>query len=183
MAKIVLGVCGGIASYKSVSLASLMVKKLLSVKTVMTESACKFVGPLTFKTITSNYVYTGFFENSQIDNHTTLAVWADLIIIAPITANTIAKIAHGFADNLLSALILDYTGPVFIAPAMHENMWNNPATRKNIKELINRDFYIIGPESGDLAGGKKGEGRMAEPESILNRVEAVLKKDYPAIEF
>lgn len=181
MIKVILGVCGGIAAYKSVYLASLLVKKTFEVKTVMTENACRFITPLTFKTITDNYVYTGLWGYDQIDNHTALSVWADLVIIAPATANTIAKISHGFADNLLTAFILDYTGPVFIAPAMHENMWNNHPTRDNIKKLMNRNFYVFKPASGDLAGRKRGVGRLIEPEDIISKVTAILKKEYPAI--
>jgi phosphopantothenoylcysteine decarboxylase/phosphopantothenate--cysteine ligase len=102
-------------------------------------------------------------------------------VIAPATANTIAKIAHGFADNLLTSTVLDYKGPVFLFPAMHENMWFNPATQKNIKELLDRKVYVFDPEEGDLAGGKKGTGRMIEPDNILSKVSAILEKDFPAI--
>jgi phosphopantothenoylcysteine decarboxylase/phosphopantothenate--cysteine ligase len=182
MGKILLGICGGIAAYKSAYLASLMKKKSFEVKTIMTEGARKFITPLTFETITCNKVYTGIFESSNWDeNHTTLSIWADILVIAPATANTIAKITHGMADNLLTSIVLDFTGPIFIFPAMHENMWNNPATKKNVEELKNRNFYIFDPEAGDLAGGKKGTGRMIEPENILDKVTSVLQKDHPSL--
>ena len=170
MANVVLGVCGGIAAYKSAYLASLMSKNSLEVKVVMTENACKFITPLTFKTITKNHVYTSLWSEDQIEDHTSLSIWADLVVIAPATANTMAKMAHGFADNLLTSIVLDYTGSVFVFPAMHENMWKNTATIRNVEELTKRGMYISKPDSGDLAGGKKGIGRMNEPEDILNKV-------------
>ncbi len=181
MAKIILGVCGGIASYKSAYLASLIRKSSSEVITVMTSDACRFITPLTFKTITSRHVYTGLWDDKQNDDHTTLSAWADYLVIAPATANTIAKISHGIADNLLTALVLDFTGPVFIVPAMHENMWNNSATVRNVRDLNNRGYYTFEPETGDLAGGKKGKGRMLAPVEIINKVEAVLRNDFPSI--
>jgi phosphopantothenoylcysteine decarboxylase/phosphopantothenate--cysteine ligase len=181
MTKILLGVCGGIAAYKSVYLASLMVKRNFDVRIILTENACRFITPLTFKAITSNHVYTGLWDNSLREDHTALSEWADLIIVAPVTANTLAKITHGFADNLLTSVILDYDGPVFLCPAMHEKMWNNPATGSNVEKLIKREFLIFGPVSGDLVGGKKGMGRMIEPDKILDKVISTIKKDYKNI--
>ncbi|MFW6129543.1 MAG: flavoprotein [Atribacterota bacterium] len=177
MVKAILGICGGISAYKSAYLASLMSKKSYEVKTIMTESAQKFITPLTFKALTKNNVYTDIFENSELKvNHTELSKWADVFIVAPATATTIAKIACGFADNLLNAVVLDFSGPVFLCPAMHSNMWNNKANKDNIEILRRRDIYILGPEKGDLAGGEKGPGRMLEPEAILDEVTDTLKK-------
>jgi phosphopantothenoylcysteine decarboxylase/phosphopantothenate--cysteine ligase len=178
---ILLGVCGGIAAYKSAYLASLLFKESFDVKTVMTGAAVKFVAPLTFRALTNNRVYTDLFDEEISQNHTSLSRWADMIVVAPATASTIAKIAGGFADDLLSAVILDYTGPVFLCPAMHENMWNNPAVRENVNKLTQRSFHIIGPETGDLAGGKKGIGRMTEPQDILTRIKDIIKKSYPKL--
>lgn len=181
MTRFLLGVCGGIASYKSAYLASLIVKNNFDVKAVMTEAACRFISPPTFRSITGNKVYLDLFDGNFIHDHTSLSEWADLIIIAPATANTLAKVTYGFADNLLTAVILDFTGPVFIFPAMHENMWKNAPTQKNVKELKGRGFFIFGPERGALAGGKEGMGRMISPEKILNKIINILKKKYPLL--
>lgn len=181
MLKVLLGVCGGISAYKSVYLASLLKKKSFEVRVVMTENACRFVTPLTFMTITGSRVYTTLWEDRNSENHTSISEWADIAVIAPATANTIAKIALGIADNLLTSFVLDYTGPVFIVPAMHENMWNNSATKINVERLRKTDnFHIFNPDTGDLAGGKKGVGRMVEPDNIMEKVLKALDK-YPEI--
>lgn len=177
MAKILLCISGGIAAYKSATLASILTRNLHEVKTVMSDSAVKFITPLTMKTITGNYVYQDMFDKNMSEDHTSLSVWADMAVIAPATANTIAKITHGFADNLLSTLILDFTGPVMIFPSMHSNMWNNESTQENIKTLTNRGYFIYGPEEGNLAGGKKGIGRMCEPESIFSKITGLISKN------
>lgn len=179
--KVLLGICGGIAAYKAAYLASLMVKSSFEVTAVMTEAARRFITPLTFRTLTGNKVYTELFDENFSDNHIALSEWADTLVVVPATATTIARIAGGFADDLLSAVALDYTGPVFICPAMHENMWKNPATDRNIKDLISRGYYIIGPETGDLAGGKKGEGRLVEPRDLFSRIIDTIKKEHPAL--
>ncbi|MFH1415127.1 MAG: flavoprotein [Elusimicrobiota bacterium] len=181
MANIIIGISGGIAAYKSAYLASGMVRRGFDVRAVMTDGACRFITPLTFKGLTGNRVYTSLWDEAADKDHTALSEWADTMIVAPATANEIAKFANGIADNLLSTLILDFTGPVFLCPAMHENMWNNPANRKNIEFLKENRYYIIGPEKGNLAGGKTGEGRMTEPETIISTIETILNKEYPAI--
>ena len=168
--KVLLGVCGGIAAYKSAELASLMVKKSYDVKVVMTKAAVRFIAPLTFESLTGNCVYTDLFEKVYDKCHTSLSKWADIIIVAPLTAATMARLAHGFADDLLSTVVLDYKGPIFLCPAMHENMWRNPATSANVGVLKKRGFYFIGPEKGRLADGSHGEGRMTEPEEILKYI-------------
>ena len=168
--KVLLGICGGIAAYKSAYLASLLVKKSYDVKTVMTKGAVKFIAPLTFEALTGNCVHTDLFEKVYDESHTSLSKWADIIIIAPLTAATMAKLAHGISDDLLSVIVLDYKGPIFLCPAMHENMWRNPAASANMGVLKKRGFYFIGPVKGRLAGGSHGEGRMTEPEEILKYI-------------
>jgi len=172
---IVLCVCGGIAAYKSAALASGIVREGMSLKTVMTESAKKFITPLTFETLSGNPVYSDLFQRVYDCGHISLAEWADAAIVAPATANTIAKLAAGIADNLLTTFLLDYKGPVFICPSMHENMWVNKVTAENTEKLSKRGYYILGPEQGRLAGGRSGMGRMLEPAEILKKINKVLK--------
>ncbi|MFC2091325.1 flavoprotein [Elusimicrobiota bacterium] len=181
MPKCVLGITGSIAAYKAAVIASSFKKKGLEVRTVFTDAACRFITPLTLKTVTEDLTYTGLWDNSDFDNHTHLSKWADFIIVAPATANTISKIANGIADNLLSTLILDFKGPVFIVPAMHENIWENFAVQRNVKILIDNGFYFIGPIQGDLAGGKQGIGRMVEPQEVTATALSILAEKYPAI--
>lgn len=168
---IILGVCGGIAAYKSAVLTSLMVKKSCDVRVIMTKAALQFIAPLTFESLTGNCVHTDLFEKVYNENHISLSKWADMIVIAPLTAATMAKLTNGFADDLLSAVVLDYRGSVFLCPSMHENMWCNPATSYNVALLKKRGFYFIGPEKGRLASGEIGVGRMTEPKDILNKLE------------
>lgn len=179
MPNILLGVTGGIAAYKAAETASLFTKSGHSVKTLMTESALKFITTLTFETLTNNRVYTDLFEKPYDENHTSLSVWADIAVIVPATATTISRFASGMADNLLSAVILDFTGPVLIAPAMHSNMYTNPATESNINLLRKRGFYFVGPASGALAGGKTGLGRLEKPKTIVATVEKILSELSP----
>ncbi|MBN2407226.1 MAG: hypothetical protein JXJ19_05975 [Elusimicrobia bacterium] len=175
-ASILLGVTGSIAAYKAAYLASLMKKRGHGVKVVMTRAAEEFITPLTFSTITGEKTYTGLFDNDRSnENHTSLSAWADIIVLAPATADSIARICHGIADDLLTSVVLDFPGPVAVFPAMHSNMWNNPATKENVEKLKKRGMAVIGPASGALAGGKKGTGRMIEPEDILSAVEKILK--------
>lgn len=177
MPKILLCVTGGIAAYKAAETASLFVKNGHSVKTIMTPSAQKFITPLTFETLTRNRVYTDLFDKPYDENHTSLSRWADLALIVPATASTISRIALGMADDLLSAVILDYMGPVLICPAMHSNMYNNCATQNNIRILQERGYEFFGPAEGALAGGKSGIGRMEEPERIFSAAVRLLSEN------
>ncbi|MCD8552914.1 bifunctional phosphopantothenoylcysteine decarboxylase/phosphopantothenate--cysteine ligase CoaBC [Seleniivibrio sp.] len=171
--KILLGVTGGIACYKSVHLCRLMVKAGYEVKVIMTEAACRFVTPLTFQAITGNRVYTGEFEagvEPEIIEHVWLAGWADEFIIAPATANIIAKIAHGMADDLLTSTVLPYKKPIRIAPSMNVDMYANPVTQKNLALLASLGHDLIDPNTGEMACRTEGKGRMAEPEEIFDYV-------------
>lgn len=166
--KIVIGITGGIAAYKAVELVRLLRKRQLEVSVVMTDHARQFVTPLTFQTVSGQTVYTDMFAPYREEiSHIALADRADLLIIAPATANIIAKIANGLADDLLSTVVLATAAPVLIAPAMNVRMWENPATRRNLETLRERGFHFVDPVSGELACGYEGQGRMAEPEDIL----------------
>lgn len=168
-----MGVTGGIACYKSVHLCRLLIKMGHDVRVVMTPSACSFVTPLTFQSITRNRVYTNEFEagtDPQIIEHIELANWADYFIIAPATANTIAKIAAGIADNLLTSTVLPYKKPIYIAPAMNVDMYSNAVTQRNLKTAAELGHIIIDPGTGKMACKAEGKGRMAEPEEIIEAV-------------
>lgn len=168
--KIVLGVCGSIAAYKSAFLVRLLIKSGAEVKVILTQEATKFITPLTLATLSKNSVFTHFSDSEgNWHNHVELGLWADLIIIAPASANTIAKLANGLCDNLLSATYLSARCEIMIAPAMDLDMWQHPSTQNNIKKLKNFGNHIISVESGELASGLQGEGRMAEPENILQQ--------------
>lgn len=170
--RILLGVCGGIAAYKSAELVRLLRKRGAEVRVVMTASAVQFVGPLTFQALSGNAVHTDLLdaESENAMDHISLARWADAMIIAPATANVIAKLSHGLADDLLSTLYLAATAPVYIAPAMNQAMWDKPVTGDNIKTLRRHGVHIIGPEPGEQACGETGLGRMTEPSDICARL-------------
>jgi phosphopantothenoylcysteine decarboxylase / phosphopantothenate---cysteine ligase len=163
---IMLCVTGGIAAYKSVMLASFLKKQGANVHAVLTRNAARFVTPLTFKNITRNKVATRMFDDSDFVPHISLANLADLTIIAPATANIIAKIANGIADDLVSTLVLSMTTPIIIVPAMNTNMYLNPMTRENIKKLKDNGFFVMEPDVGLMACGTSGEGRFPEIERI-----------------
>lgn len=167
--QILLGVSAGIAAYKAAYLARELVKAGAYVQVVMTPAATEFVGPMTFAGLTGRATRLALNDQeAEIGmGHIELARWADLILIAPATANTIAKLAHGMADNLLTTICLAYKGPLIIAPAMNQQMWLNEATQSNIRTLESRHIKLIGPDTGDQACGDEGYGRMSEPESIL----------------
>ena len=167
--KIILGVTGSIAAYKSAMLARLLVKAGAEVRVVMTRGAHDFITPLTLSTLSRNPVFTEFIKDSsgQWTNHVELGLWADAFVIAPATANTIARMAQGIGDNLLLAVYLSARCPVFIAPAMDLDMLQHPATQKNIETLTAYGNRIIEPGYGELASGLTGTGRMAEPEEIV----------------
>lgn len=177
--KIVLGVSGGIAAYKAAELVRLLVKEGASVYAVMTANAKEFVTPLTFQTLSGNPVYHEIFdpETASSMEHIQVCENADLLIIAPATANTIGKLANGLADDPLSTLFLAYSGPVMVAPAMNDKMWAHPAVQENIRKLRRRGVAIIEPEEGELACGAAGQGRLAEPLRLLKNIkECLLKK-------
>ncbi len=173
--KAVLGVTGGVSAYKSAELGRLMIKKKWQVRTIMSRSAQQFITPLTFQSLTSGPVYTSIFDSDYYAGHISLSSWADFAVVAPATANTIAKVAAGMADNLLTSFILDFSGPVFLCPAMHSGMWKAAPTCDNIEKLKKRGFIIIGPEKGPLACGDSGPGRMSEPQDILETITENLK--------
>jgi phosphopantothenoylcysteine decarboxylase / phosphopantothenate---cysteine ligase len=166
---IIVGVTGSIAAYKSAFLIRLLVKQGANVKVVMTHSATQFIAPVTLSTLSKNPVLTDFYksDSGEWNNHVELALWADAYIIAPTSANTLAKMAHGICDNILMATFLSAKCPVFFAPAMDLDMYLHPSTQRNIKTLIEDGSLIIDSEFGELASGLEGKGRMAEPEEIL----------------
>ena len=168
--KVVLGVTGSIAAYKACELVRLLVKRGDDVHVVMTEHARAFVTPLTFQTLSRNPVECDLFEDPQDwkPGHVSLAAAADLVVVAPATANILAKMAHGIADDLLSSTLLATKAPVVVAPAMNTGMWENPATQANVATLAARGVRIVSPGVGDLACGTAGAGRMAEPDEILS---------------
>jgi len=166
--KILLGITGSIAAYKSPFLVRLLVKAGFEVRVVMTPSAKDFVSPLTLSTLSRNPVLTDLFDEQSWANHVMLGRWADVMVIAPLSCNTLSKMAQGQCDNLLLAIYLSATCPVVVAPAMDEDMWHHPATKDNIKKLEAFGNAIIPVEKGELASGLEGEGRMAEPGQILD---------------
>lgn len=166
--KILLGITGSIAAYKSIYLVRSLVKAGAEVRVIITPSAKDFVSSLTLSTLSRNPVLTDLFDEESWSNHVMLGRWADLMIIAPLSCNTLAKMANGHCDNLLLATYLSATCPIVVAPAMDEDMWHHPATKENLKKLESFGNTIIPVEKGDLASGLTGEGRMAEPEQILD---------------
>src|ERR1043165_5862891 len=171
--KILLGITGSIAAYKSIYLVRLLVKAGAEVKVIITPSARDFVSPLTLSTLSRNPVLADLFDEKSWSNHVMLGRWADLMLIAPLSCNTLAKMAHGHCENLLLAVYLSATCPVVVAPAMDEDMWHHPATKENLKKLEAFGNKIIPVDTGELASGLHGEGRMAEPEHILKFLEDV----------
>jgi phosphopantothenoylcysteine decarboxylase/phosphopantothenate--cysteine ligase len=178
--KILLGVTGGISAYKSVFLLRLFKKAGAEVKVVMTEAAAEFVTPLTFESLSEHPVHIRMFEGegksagaiSPVE-HIDLAKWPDVVVIAPATANTLANFVHGRADDLLATIVSAYEGPVMLAPAMNDVMWDNAATQANMRTLSDRGFRVAPPEKGDLACGYEATGRMAEPETIFSAVQTL----------
>ena len=174
--KILLGVTGSIAAYKSATLIRLLVKSGAEVRVIMTKAAEGFIPALTIATLSKNKVLTDLFEEDTWANHVMLGRWADLMLIAPASCNTIAKMANGICDNLLQAVYLSATCPVMIAPAMDEDMWHHPATQSNILRLKSHGNTILPVENGELASGLTGEGRMAEPETMIGMIRDLLEK-------
>jgi len=169
---ILLGVTGSIAAYKSADIARRLVQEGADVDVILTDHACRFISPLTFRSLTGRPVYKDLFDDPFI--HINLASQADLLLVAPATANTIGKIACGIADNLLTNIVLAYDGPKLIAPAMNHRMYNNHVVRENIRMLKERGFEFIGPVEGGLACGEEGMGRMAGVEEIVEVVISAL---------
>lgn len=165
--KILIGVTGSIAAYKAVLLVRLLIKACAEVKVIMTPSAKDFVTPLTFSTLSKNPVLTDLFNDASWANHVDLGRWADVILIAPLSCNTLSKMANGLCDNLLMAVYLSATCPVIVAPAMDEDMWHHPATKTNLEKIKSFGNKIIPVDNGELASGLIGDGRMAEPEKII----------------
>ena len=175
--KVILGVTGCIAAYKSCLIVRELVKRGAQVKVVMTPSAIEFITPLTLSTLSQNDVIINTFPKNQTEGknlktwHIDYALWADLMLIAPATINTIAKIAYGFADNALTTLVTALRSPLIITPAADVDMYNNPINKENLEKLENLGHYIIYPESGELASGLSGEGRLADTNKIIDAVE------------
>ncbi|HKC68994.1 MAG TPA: bifunctional phosphopantothenoylcysteine decarboxylase/phosphopantothenate--cysteine ligase CoaBC [Bacteroidia bacterium] len=170
--KIVLGVTAGIAAYKAANLVRLFVKKGAEVKVIMTPDAQTFVSPHTLSVLSKNKVEVDFFDaEKNWNNHVHLALWADAFVIAPCTANTLAKMATGLCDNLLLATYLSARCKVYVAPAMDVDMYHHPTAKNNIEKIVSYGNIIIPPETGELASGLHGEGRMAEPENIVAFIE------------
>jgi phosphopantothenoylcysteine decarboxylase / phosphopantothenate---cysteine ligase len=170
--KILIGITGSIAAYKIPLLVRLLVREGAEVKIMLTPSAKDFVTPLTLSTLSGNRVISEFFnpDDGSWNSHVELAAWADLFLIAPVTATTLGKMASGIADNLLIATYLAAKCPVFFAPAMDVDMFNHPSTQQNIKTLISNGNRLLEPEVGELASGLTGPGRLQEPENILSEV-------------
>src|SRR5665647_673267 len=180
---ILLGVCGGIAAYKAAALCSRLVQAGAMVHVIMTKSATQFITPLTFQTLSRNHVVIDTFAeiNPSVVTHIDLADHADLIIIAPGTANMLAKMAYGLADDMLSTTLLAATAPILFAPAMNVHMYAHPAVEQNIAILRSRGVRFIEPGEGQLACGYVGKGRLAEPEEIVAIVEAMLTAKKPLL--
>jgi phosphopantothenoylcysteine decarboxylase/phosphopantothenate--cysteine ligase len=172
--RVVLGVTGGVAAYKAAYLARRLIERGAVVRTVMTESAAQFLGPHTLAAITGERPVVDLFDADDVSPHTTLGRWADAVVVAPATAATLARIATGLSDDSVSATVLATSAPVVIAPAMHTEMWEHPATVANVDRLESFGYHIVEPQSGQLAGGDVGVGRLADPERIADAVAGVL---------
>lgn len=179
--RIVLGVTGGIAAYKAAEIASTLVQAGAELTVVMTDGARQFIQPLTFEGLTHHRVYTGVFEgwNDGHTGHVELAAETDLLLIAPATANTIARLAHGNVDDMLSAIALATEEPIVVAPAMEHHMWNHPATTSNVQTLQDRGVVFVGPASGRLASGAMGQGRLAPMGEVVGAVRSALGRGGP----
>ena len=175
--KILLIICGGIAAYKSLEIIRLLKKRGVIIKTILTKSGAEFVTPLSITSLSQSKVYQNLFdiENESEMDHISLSRWADLVLIAPATANTISKLANGNSDDLASTVTLASNKKIFIAPAMNVRMWEHQSTKQNINRLKAYRYKLIGPEIGDMACGEYGEGKMSEPKTIVNALENYFK--------
>ena len=176
--KILLIICGGIAAYKSLQLIRLLKKGGASVKTVLTKNAKEFVTPLSVTSLSQDKVYYELFnyKNESEMDHISLSRWADLILIAPVTANTISKLSYGLADDLATTLVLASDKTIFLAPAMNVRMWEHQSNKKNVNNLINYGYRFIGPEVGEMACGEYGTGKFCDPTEIANKINYYFKK-------
>jgi phosphopantothenoylcysteine decarboxylase len=174
--ELLLGVTGGVAAYKAADLCSRLVQRGAKVTVIMTESAHHFIGATTFEALTGRPVYTDAFRANEHfqGEHIGLARRAELVVIAPATAQSIARLAHGLADDLLSTTVLVTTAPVLVAPAMNCDMWAKPSVQRNVNQILEDGMNLIGPEEGWLSCGLTGPGRMADPGRILAQIEALL---------
>lgn len=182
--KIILAVTGSIAAYKATFIIRNLIKSGATVKVIMTEASCSFITPLTLATLSKNPVLIDFTKegnSGEWNNHVDLGLWADAFLVAPATANTLAKMVTGHADSFLLATYLSAKCPVFVAPAMDLDMFQHESTKDNLSTLINRDNYIIYPESGELASGLVGEGRLVEPENIVSYLEKYFEQNQPLL--
>ena len=179
--KVILGISGGIAAYKSAFLIRLFKKAGAEVKVVVTPNALKFITRTTIETLSENKLYSEVFSsgNDYSTEHVSLADWGDLFVVAPATANVIGKYACGIADDALSTSLMAFNKPVFVAPAMNGKMFENFAVQQNIKTLEHNGIHIIQPAEGFLACGYEGKGRMEEPEKIVELIETFFNKDLP----
>src|SRR5580692_2295259 len=173
--KILLGITGSIAAYKSLVLIRLLVREGATVKVIQTSASKDFVTPLSLSTLSRNPVLMDLADGGIWANHVELGRWADVLIVAPLSCNTLAKMAHGICDNLLLATYLSAVCPVAAAPAMDEDMWKHPATQANLERLRSFGNHLIPVGNGELASGLYGDGRMAEPEEILDFIGGILK--------
>lgn len=191
--KVLLGVSGSVAVYKAVELASKLTASGAAVKTVMTQNACRLVAAKSFEAVTGSAVYTSLWDGAFVRDsgpgnrdtssetrisHTALVDWADIVVVAPATANIIGKVANGICDDLLSTtLCVCWARPVLFAPAMNNNMWENPAVRRNVERLKEASSQVIGPQVGRLACGDEAIGRMAEPQDIVEAVGRIANRE------
>lgn len=171
---IVIAVTGSVAAYKAAELASRLKQKGADIYTVMTRNALEFIGPATFRSLTGNHVFCDMFSKEDPHSHITLSEWLDVLVIAPATADIIGKIAHGIADDLLTTLVLAVRKPILLAPAMNERIYLNKAVQENLKILKDRGCHIIEPETGFLACGYIGKGRLADPDKIIDKIRGAL---------
>ncbi len=176
---VVLAVTGGVAAYKSVLLTRLLTEAGAEVEVILSDSALEFVGRQTFSALTGSHPHTDLFGDGSVSPHTELARWADVVVVVPATAATIARIANGLSVGLVAATLLAAKVPVILAPAMHTEMWEHPATQRNVSRLREFGYELVGPDSGELAGGDEGVGRLAEPEVILERIKETLAPPEP----
>ena len=170
--KILYIICGGISAYKSLETIRLFKKNGAQIKTILTSSAKEFITPLSVASLSQGKVYSDLFsvENETEMDHIALSRWADVILIAPATANTISKLAQGTTDDLASTVVLASNKEIYLAPAMNVRMWEHQSTKQNLKKLINYGYKLIGPEIGEMACGEYGEGKMSEPDKISNEI-------------
>ena len=171
--KVLLIICGGISAYKSLETIRLLKKNGVEIKTILTTSAKEFVTPLSVATLSQGKVYSELFsvENESEMNHISLSRWADVIVIAPATSNTISKLAQGTTDDLASTVVLASDKNVYLAPAMNVRMWEHETTKSNLKKLRNYGYKLIGPEIGDMACGEYGKGKMSDPKKIVEELD------------